>query len=142
MSRRGFTIMEMAINLSILGLLLPLIYAGALALEETHAIALWHLQTAAELRTVADELHRDVRWGRPLADEPLGWSRDDCAVRYRLEAGAVLRVGEGSCEGRQALATGVTALRREVDGVVIEKGLPLRPGLTQRDRVFIPLETP
>jgi hypothetical protein len=134
--------MEMAINLSILALVLPVLYAGALALEETHAVALWHLQTADEVRTLAEALHRDARWGQPLPGDPLAWTRGGCTARYRLEAGTLSREQEGTCEGRQALATGVAAFRAEAGGITLEKDLALRPGRTQHDRVFLPLEAP
>ncbi len=143
MRRRGFTAMELAICLTILIILVPLVYQLATIVEENHAIGLWQLQTAEELRTVAEELRLDQRQGTPEPGEAVAWARQGCTVHYRVDPQRVLlREAPEACGGSRALATHVAGFRRLDEGVEIEFVNRLRPTIEQRERVFIPLEAP
>lgn len=143
MSRRAFTAVELAICLSILIVLIPLVYAGAITVEETHNLGLWHLQSADQLRTVTEELRLDARRGTPVPDQRLSWTLDGCQVSYRVDdRGVLLRELAEPCHGTRGLATGVTAFDRVPGGVELELTRMLRPTRREESRFFIPLETP
>jgi len=143
MSRRAFTAVELAICLTILIVLIPLVYAGALIVEETHSLGLWHLQSADQLRSVTEELRLDVRRGVPIEGQELAWKLDGCQVSYRVdERGVLSRELAEPCRGARGLATGVTAFERVQDGVELELTRVLRPTRQEHSRFFIPLEAP
>jgi len=138
--RRAFTAVELAICLSILAIIVPLVYAGARAVGDTHQLGLWHLQTADEIRTIREELRADARRGLPLPDQPLSWRLGDCTVSYQLDGDVLLRHAPAACGGSRALAVGVEAIEPSDLGVAITFVRILRPTLEQRSTVFIPME--
>lgn len=143
MSRRGFTVVELAIVLSISIILIPLVYSGVHAIAETHALGLWHLHSAEQLRTVTEELRLDARAGAAVQGTPLTWRRGACLVSYRVdEHGVLSREADEACGGTRALATGVTALDPVEGGVELELTRILRPTRREHTRVFIPVEEP
>ncbi len=138
--RRAFTAVELAICLSILAILVPLVYAAARGVEDNHQIGLWHLKTAQEVRSLADAMRADQRQGQPVDGESLSWKLGACTVRYRLDpVGAVLREAPSACGGSAALAAGVEALEPQPGGVEITFLRHLRPTREERSTVFIPL---
>jgi len=111
--------------------------------QDNHALGLWHLQTADELRSLTEELRLDAQSGAALEGEEVAWSRGDCTVRYRVDPRRVLRrEAPEACGGSRGLATNVDQLRRVVGGVEIEFARRLRPTNEQHTTVFIPLGTP
>ncbi len=141
MTRRGFTMVELAIVLSISVLLIPMVYAGAQAIEEVHELALWHLRSADQLHSVAEELRLDERGGERQPGATLAWQRGTCRVVYRVdEHGVLLREASVACGGTRALATGVTTLAAVEGGVELELTHVLRPTRQERTHLFIPLE--
>lgn len=143
MSRRAFTVAELAISISILAIVVPLVFHTATGWEENHALALWHVQTADSLRTVTEELRLDA-WGGEVLESGEGelrFERGDCIVRYAVDpAGTLVRRAVAPCDGTRALARGVSSLERVPGGVEIVFSRVLRPSRVHRSRVFVPLE--
>ncbi len=143
MRRRGFTVTEMAICLSVLVVLVPVVYALATGLEEAHDVARWHMRCADELRTVAEELGHDARASLPVASAGVAFEVPGCQVRYRIsEERVLLREAGEACGGTRALARDVASLRRQAGGVELVFARRARPSLEHRSTVFIPLEAP
>ena len=136
-SRRGFTLTELAICLSLLAILMPMIYTFGLQIEDRFRIGQWHLKNADTLRTVAEALQADQQGG-VLAAEGVAFAFDDCEVRYTLDEGAIVR--SDSCGVSLTLARGVAAMSREDGGVALLLEHRLRVGQAQQQTVFIPLE--
>lgn len=137
MSRRAFTLVELAICLSLLIILTPMVYRYALDITDRLEVARWHLATADAARTVAEALQQDARRG-PLASDAVQFAQDGCTVRYAVEERALVR--EDSCAGRQTLARGVEAVSREAGGVSLRFSLPLRVSRIQQQDVFVAVE--
>lgn len=142
-SRPGFTLTELAIVLSLLGLLVPLVWRFALGLEDQRSIALWHLATADAVRTLSEELALLDRGSRRLAPD-LAWDRQGCTLRLEHDpgAGAIVRNTSPECGGSQVLARGVETLLVVPGGVEVTFLLPLRPNRAERSTLFLPLEAP
>ena len=143
MTRRAFTLVELSVTISIVAVLVPVIYGLALAVEENHALALWLLRCADDLRTLEEELQADARRGT-LLDGPLpAWNEGSCEVRYRLDdAGVIHRDAPPACGGSRALASGVGVFERQAGGVVVVFRAPLRPTHIEQASIFLPLEVP
>ena len=138
-SRTGFTLVELAICLSLLAIITPLIYSYALGIEDRSVVGLWHLQTADSLHTVSESLQSDGRKGT-LQPTGIAFKQGDCTVTYRAEDAALLRTD--SCGITQTLAVGVSSLARESDGVSIGFTRHLRAGRDAEQTLFIPVGSP
>lgn len=128
MKRRGFTLVELAIVLSITSLLVPLLWLFVRQLETTLDLASWHLESAAAVRTVSEQLEGD--------------RRNTCNAHYALEAGALVRSADEHCGGRVVLARGVSRFERVPGGVELTLARRLTPTLTRENAFFLPLEAP
>jgi prepilin-type N-terminal cleavage/methylation domain-containing protein len=139
MTRRGFTLVELMIVLSVLTLVTPLVWILATRAADNRDLALDQLSTAQEVRTVADALQQDRRAGQRWAGAPLGWRRGDCTVRYHLEGTTLIREAGPDCGGTQALATGVERLEVTSSGVHLTFARSVRPTLVHRTPIFLPV---
>ena len=135
--RDGFTLVELAICLSLLTILVPLMYSYALGIEDRFSLGMWHLRTADQVRTVSESLQRDQQAGT-LQDGSVRFTHRGCTIDYRLTEDVLIR--EDSCGGSQALARGVTALNRLPDGVALRFTQALRAERAQHTQIIIPLE--
>jgi len=136
--KRGFTLVELSVNLTVAAVILPLIYALARGVEDRVTIGLWHLETADGVQTVAESLRADARTGRLAPGEEPRFLRDGCAVVYRVdEEQVLLREGCGTTEG---MARFVASVARVEGGVELHFARPLRPGHIERSVVFVPVE--
>ena len=113
MKRRGFTMVELAIVVSILALLVPLIFMvfriGAADFEKANAT----LYAANQLRDLSEELRLDERNGT-LADSGLTFAGAGACfpVTYRLVGSSVVREAPQACGGVRALVRDVTEFTR------------------------------
>ena len=140
MRRRGFTIIELAIVISISAILVPAVYLFARTLEDQQAIGLRHLEVADQTRTLAEALGADRRglhFSGPTSLKLEGPS--PCApVEYSLTPART--VERRDCSGTTTLATQVQSLGHVAGGVAIAFGFEKRPGLVLRTELFIPVE--
>ena len=140
MGRRGFTLVELAICLSVTAVLVPITYSFALGLEDRSLLGLWHLETADGVRTVAEELRRDAEQGEMTATTSVGFQIADCAVSYVVTGAKVLqRQASDACGGHRALARDVEAIRTSAGGIDITFARNLRANRSHRATVFIPV---
>ncbi|MBL8909664.1 MAG: prepilin-type N-terminal cleavage/methylation domain-containing protein [Archangium sp.] len=109
---RGFTIIELAIVLSISAVLVPLCFMFVRALTTRSDLATFDLEVASTLRSVHEQLELDR-------------TRPACAVKWTLEAGALTRTASAECGGTLVLARDVKSLERIAGGasVVLVKRL-------------------
>jgi prepilin-type N-terminal cleavage/methylation domain-containing protein len=125
---RGFTLIEMAVVITISALVIPLVFAFAHTYEVDHLRAADSAQAASSMRAVSEELRRDLQTMR-VAEEPglvlVGAGK--CArVEYAVADEVLLR---RACDEVRAVARHVQALRREGRSLTVEFGRPLRPDL-------------
>ena len=137
MGRRAFSLVELVIVLSILAVVVPLIWRLVSQGEDQRALALDHLETADEVRTVAAQVGLDTRAGERIGG-PLAFRIDGCDVSYVVDA-TVLRRDAPTCGGSRALARGVESLTRVPSGVDVVFAFALRPNRIDRQTVFIPV---
>ncbi len=128
MKKRGFTLVELAVVLSITSLLVPLVWMFVRQLETTLVLASWHLESAAAVRTVTEQLEGD--------------QRNACHAHYALEEGALVRSADERCGGHVVLARGVTRFERVRGGVELTLTRRLTPTVARDDAFFLPLEAP
>lgn len=120
MKTRGFTLIELAICMSILALLLPLVWVFGRTLEAEHRDVVSQASSARELRALTEELRLDLRTRSLKSTTGLVLQgAGSCAlVEYAL-AGEVLERRAGpDCGGTRAVAAPVQSVRR--DGALLE----------------------
>lgn len=139
--RSGFSLVELALVLSILVIVSPLVWITVRRVEGRADDALWRLQIADSAGTVAGSIALDGRRGRSQPDA-LVWQLDGCRVRYRVDDGALWRAGEGGCQAEQVLARDVQALDREEGGLRLVFARSVRQGEEQRVEFFLPEVSP
>ena len=138
MSRRAFSLVELVIVLSVLAVVVPLVWRRMSEGEDQRALAFDHLETADEVRTVAEQVGLDGRAGERLVSSPLAFRIEGCEVSYLVED-SVLRRDGPACGGSRALARGVESLTRVPGGVDVVFALALRPDRVDLQTVFIPV---
>jgi hypothetical protein len=137
--RRGFTVVELAIVVSLLALIVPALFVYARSLEEQHARGVFAVEVAEALRTVGEALRADLRGGA-WADAQRVATTGSCAAEWAVTPSQALeRRATEACGGRQALATHVAGLARVPAGVELTFELELRPGLVDRHVVLVPV---
>lgn len=111
--RRGFTMVELAIVVTLLTILVPLIFMlfhlGAADFQKANAT----LDAADQVRDLSEELRLDARNGQLAATGLVFEGAGACSpVTYRLVATSVVREAPVACGGTRALVRNVTALER------------------------------
>jgi len=119
--RRGFTLIELAVVVSILGVLVPICYAMHRQNEADVLAAEASIEAAHAARAVSEELRRDL-WTHSLAAEGtvlVGAAPCD-RIEYAVGDGDVVwRRAPEACGGARAIARNVGALRRDGGEVVV-----------------------
>lgn len=137
--RRGFTLVELAIVVSLLALIVPALFVYARSLEEQHALGVFAVEVAEELRTVGEALRADLREGGFVDGQRVA-TAGRCGAEWVVTPSKTLeRRASEACGGRQTLATRVTSLSRVPAGVELTFELELRPGLVRRHVVLVPV---
>ena len=111
--RRGFTMVELAVVVTLLTVLVPLIFMlfnlGAADFQKANAT----LDAADQLRDLSEELRLDARNGQLAATGLTFEGAGECfPVTYRVVASALVREAPAACGGARALVRNVTALVR------------------------------
>lgn len=113
MRRRGFTMVELAIVITLLGILVPLIFmlfhVGAADFQKANAT----LEAADQLRDLSEELRLDLRTGT-LAEAGLRIDGEGGCfpVTYRLAETTLVREAPAACGGSRGLVRHVRTLER------------------------------
>jgi len=136
--RRGFTMFELAIVLTIGVILVPLVWAWLVQEEDQARLAAWELEIARALPTVSEELMADARLGVAMDGPSVAFRRAACEVTYEVQGGSLIRTAGEACGGTRALATRVESFAPVRDGVELTFARPLRPARTARRTVFLP----
>lgn len=127
--RRGFTMVELAIVLTLLAILVPLIFMlfnrGAADFQKANAT----LEAAEQLRDLSEELRLDARNGT-LAPTGVAFE-GTCSVTYRLIDSSVVREASASCGGTRALVRHVREFVRTGSVLMVRIAqLPEDPPIT------------
>lgn len=111
MRRSGFTMVEMAIVVSILGVLVPLEFALLRTGLNDSRQANFRVTAAEQAREVGEALQLDSRTGTLAAGERITFTGEGPChpVEYQLVDRLLVRA---ACGGRQALARNVSSLSR------------------------------
>lgn len=123
----GFTLIELAMVLSITALLVPLIFAFHRQLETAQLRAQGRLDSAASIRSVVEELRRDGLSGWRSGER--SFRAGACEITYVVEEGVLFRRTTEPCGGSRAIARRVAAL--EVAGPTRWRLTFAYPQLTQ-----------
>ncbi|MDP2341092.1 MAG: type II secretion system protein [Deltaproteobacteria bacterium] len=119
MRRPAFTLIELAICLSIIGVMVPVIFTTWRQVEDAQAASTSRVTIARAARTLSEELRHDSHQ-RTFVDDAAGVTLSragECGVvRYQLKDRVVLR--DDGCSVR-ALARGVQKLERKGDLVTV-----------------------
>ena len=128
MNQRGFTLIELAFVVSLMGILGPAIFMMHRNLSAEHRTSISRIQAANSARAISEEIRRDMRlysW----AEQGMTLTRlaPKCtSVAYVVEHGALIRrVGVG-CGPSRALAQDVEKLERTAYGLRIHFKAPFR----------------
>lgn len=118
--RRGFTLLELAIVLTLLAVVTPALFLLMRSIADDHARAAARLEDADAVRLVSETLRQDLRTGR-LAAAPAGLRVEGPGacfpVDYRVDGSVLLREAPAACGGAQALARRARSL--VMDGAVV-----------------------
>ncbi len=134
---RGFTLIELAIVLTIIGILAPLVWGFSTRIEDEATLSRWTMESADALQTVSEELRADLRAGAPIAGESVAVKQQGCTAAYTVVEGSLIRSGCGTARG---LARHVESFTPVPGGADLVFARRLRPDRIHRITVFVPLE--
>lgn len=129
MRRRGFTLLELAICVSLLGILVPTTYAFIRTFEDRLYRASAVAESARSARAFSEELRRDLQTMQAQAGDRLVLQGACGTVEYAVVDGVLLRKASAACGGDRPIARQAQALTREARAAVLTFGRPMRPGL-------------
>jgi len=118
--RRGFTLIELMISMSIITILVPALFQLWRVVEGNQLLVHDRTMDARVARTVGDQLASDqAHLDLAAGDALLFTGPPPCErVAWRLEQDAVVRDAPAGCGGRTVLARQVATFER--DGAVVE----------------------
>jgi len=116
MRRRGFTLVELAITISISAVMIPAVFLLLRTAEANARRALSRARTAESMRTFSEELRRDLRTMRFVNDTGLVLAGPGCEARYELRGSILVRAG---CDGARAVARDVASVERTAWGAEV-----------------------
>ena len=133
---RGFTLVELAIVLTIGAVFIPTAYVVQRQLETAQSRSVARLEAARAARGVSEEIRKDLRTrhfdrGMQLA----GADDDPCSiVAYVVDDGeALTRKVDAACGPSRVLARGVAGLARDGNVVTLALAHRMRDGSTVKD---------
>lgn len=141
--RAGFTLVELAIVISVSSLIVPSVYLLARNLDDQRARGLWHITVAEQVRTVSESLQADRRALAFAGPGPLRLEgKGGCApIVYEVTPGkALVRRAPERCGGERTLATQVSSAKHLPGGLELTFGFEVRPDQIEPTTVFIPVE--
>lgn len=119
--RTGFTLVELAVVLSLMAVAVPAVFHFHRAFDAGHREALARLDAARGMRSFSEELRRDLRSATLDAQSVVLVGPPPCErVEYAVDDAGVLsrRAGE-ACGGPRPVAMGVGKLERRPWGVTV-----------------------
>lgn len=127
--KRGFTLLELAVVVSILGVVTPTAFAVWRHIDDEQRLSVARLGAVAAVRGIGDDLRRDARnrtWAtRATTADDVGVALDGGAtckrVVYRVDRSALFR---DACGDVRALARHVASIARTGDAVTVTFRLP------------------
>lgn len=132
MRNKGFTLVELVIVLSIMVILTPIVYGFYRSYEVEYLRSLTLVEAARAMRTVSEEIRRDLQSLQLGGEGGVVLSGRECPrVEYLVEDRVLLRRASAACGGDRGLARNVLSLRRDGREVTIEFGRQVRPGLSR-----------
>lgn len=132
MKRRGFTMVELAIVVTLMAILVPLVFMlfnrGAADFQKANAT----LEAAEQLRDLSEELRLDARNGALAPTGVAFESAGACSpVTYRLVDASVVREAPAGCNGTRALVRHVREFVRNGSVLTVRIAqLPEDPAIT------------
>jgi len=129
--RRGFTLIELAIVISILGILVPSVYAVYRQMEVGYIRIETRLDAGRAARSFSEELRRDL-WTHRLAkgsEVALEGAAPCERILYEVQEGVLWRKAPDACGGARAIARNAGALSRDGSGILFVYRRHLRPEL-------------
>lgn len=119
---RGFTMVELAIVVSIIGLVVPAAFLLVRSFAVQQQRALFHLEVADATRSISEELRADLRTGALADGDGLQLTgKGECfPVTYRVSEGVLVREAPVACGGSRAIARGVQRLTRTRAGLAVQ----------------------
>lgn len=128
--RRGFTLVELAIVMSLSAILVPAAFMFVRHLTARAELATFELEVATTLRAVAEQVELDA-------------ARPACATaKWTLDGEALTRTASAECGGAQVFARRVRSFERVAGGAAVVFGLRVSPELTVTREVFVPGRLP
>lgn len=118
-SAAGFTLVELTIVTTLIAIVAPSIYLLERTFEADSYRALAALDATDGMRAFSEELRADLRTHRSQSTKDGSLSLDgDCAIRYSVTEGVLVREQAAACGGRRALARHVDHVTH--DGARVE----------------------
>ena len=130
MRRRGFTVIELAICLTLMTILVPLVYGLMRNFENEIYRAAAEAESAQAMRAVSEEVRRDLQ-ALELREGGAGMELVGAcgSVQYAVEGDVLFRRASAACGGDRPVARRVQGLTREPRALVVTFGRPMRPEL-------------
>lgn len=126
---RGFTVVELAIIISISALTVPLCFLFLRTLIARSDLASFELEAATTLRSIHEQVELDR-------------TRAKCEVKWTLEGDALTRTSSADCGGTQVFARGVKSFERVAGGASVQVAKRLSPEQDATRTLFVPGVTP
>ncbi len=131
--QRGFTLVELAVTITITAILLPATFLLFRAVEGRIHGWLASARVAESTRTFSEELRRDLRTMRFTAETGFTLASPGCEVRYVVEGTTLMRHG---CDGDRAIARDVETLARTAWGAEITYASHVAPPKAPKRTTF------
>ncbi|GDX79092.1 hypothetical protein LBMAG42_09030 [Deltaproteobacteria bacterium] len=137
--RKGFTLVELAVVITVLLVFVPAVYGMIGLRAEAAARQRWQMEVAEGARTTAEWMALDAA---ASAAGPLGACLPRYAVDGEGQERVLLRELPPGCGVSQAVARQVEAISPAAGGVEVTFAKAFRPGRTERVTVFFPWPLP
>lgn len=138
--RRGFTLVELSVVMAVAAIVIPAGWMLVRSQESAHHSALARASAAREMRSISEEIRRDLRSMQPAQGDGLVLRGACGSVTYTLDDGTLVRSGDEACGARRPVATHVAAIERQGNTVTI--AFEHRVGRPQPERASFTLALP
>jgi len=130
MRRRGFTMIELALCVTILTILVPTVYAFMRSFENDFYKSAAEAESAQSMRAVSEELRRDLQAFKLKDGEGGMVLVGTCGgIQYVVVGDVLFRKAAPECGGDRPVARRVQKIVREPRALVVTFARPMRPGM-------------